>query len=56
LLTDPSEAVRCVTAYCVAEARFIEAKPQLVKLRDSSNPPFVIEAFDRALARLDAAE
>ena len=54
LLADPSESVRCVVAHHVAERRLIALRGDLERLRPGLGRPFVIEAFDQAMARLDA--
>jgi AAA family ATP:ADP antiporter len=54
LLTDPSESVRCVVAHHVAEQRLISLRPDLERLKPSLGRPFEVDAFDQAMARLDA--
>jgi hypothetical protein len=55
LLADPSESVRCIAAYHVAEHHLVALRPQLVELRGrDGEPPLVRQAFDQAIARLDA--
>lgn len=54
LLTDPSESLRCVVAYHVAEQRLIGLRGDLVRLRPLVEPRMVAHAFDQAIARLDA--
>jgi ATP:ADP antiporter, AAA family len=54
LLADRSESVRCVVAHHVAERRLIALRGDLERLRPDPGRPLVAEAFDQALARLDA--
>jgi ATP:ADP antiporter, AAA family len=54
MLADPSESVRCVVAHHVAERRLIALRDDLQRLRPGRGRPFVVEAFDQAMARLDA--
>ncbi|HEY0990432.1 MAG TPA: hypothetical protein VGD80_25440 [Kofleriaceae bacterium] len=54
LLADPSESVRCVVAHHVAERRLIALRGDLERLRPDPGRPLVVEAFDQAMARLDA--
>jgi hypothetical protein len=54
LLADPSESLRCVVAHHIAERRLIALRGELERLRPDVSRPFVIEAFDQAMARLDA--
>ena len=54
LLADPSESVRCVVAHHIAERRLIALRGDLERLRPGVGRPFVVEAFDQAMARLDA--
>jgi hypothetical protein len=54
LLTDPSESVRCIAAYHVAEHHLVAIRPELVRLRASASPPLVHHAFEQAIGRLDA--
>jgi len=53
LLEDPSESVRCVAAYHVAELRLIALRGELERLRPGADRPLVVHAFDQAIARLD---
>jgi hypothetical protein len=53
LLTDPSESLRCVVAYHVAEHRLIGLRGALARLRPLVEPRMVAHAFDQAIARLD---
>lgn len=53
LLTDPSESLRCVVAYHVAEHRLIGLRGDLARLRPAGEPRLVAHAFDQAIARLD---
>lgn len=53
LLVDSSESLRCVAAYHVAEQHLIALRAELERLRPSLGRPFVIQAFDQAIARLD---
>jgi hypothetical protein len=53
LLADPSESVRCVAAYHVAEQRLTALRGDLERLRPRRGRPFVVDAFDQAMARLD---
>jgi hypothetical protein len=55
LLGDPSESVRCIAAYHIAERHLVAMRPQLVRLRDlAGEQPLVRHAFDQAIERLDA--
>jgi hypothetical protein len=54
LLIDPSESVRCIAAYHVAEYHLVHVRPELVRLRATEAPPLVHDAFDEAIRRLDA--
>lgn len=54
LLADPSESLRCVVAYHVAERRLTTLRAELERLRPHLGPPLVVHAFDQAMARLDA--
>jgi AAA family ATP:ADP antiporter len=54
LLADPSESLRCVVAYHVAERRLVALHANLTRLRGEAAPSLVTDVFDRALARLDA--
>jgi len=54
LLADPSESVRCVVAHHVAEHRLTALRGDLERLRPDVSRPFVIAAFEQAMARLDA--
>lgn len=54
LLADPSESLRCVVAHHIAERRLIALRGELERLRPDVSRPFVVEAFDQAMARLDA--
>jgi hypothetical protein len=53
LLADPSESLRCIVAYHVADRGMIALRADLERLRPSLGPPFVVHAFDQAIARLD---
>jgi AAA family ATP:ADP antiporter len=53
LLVDPSDSLRCVAAYHVAERRLIALRPELERLRPAS--ALVSSAFDQAIARLGEA-
>ncbi|HTR50343.1 MAG TPA: hypothetical protein VMJ10_06515 [Kofleriaceae bacterium] len=53
LLSDPSESVRCIAAYHVAERQLTALRPELVRLRATPIPVLVTHAFDQAIARLD---
>jgi len=52
LLADPSESLRCIAAHHVAERRLVTLRPHLVTRRPTE--PLVTQAFDQAIARLDA--
>lgn len=54
LLEDQSESLRCVVAHHVAERRLIALRPSLVTTRALGGAPLVVNAFDQAIARLDA--
>ena len=54
LLADPSESVRCLVAHHVAERRLIALRADLERLRPGLGRSFVVDAFDQAMARLDA--
>lgn len=54
LLADPSESLRCLVAHHVAERRLIALRGDLERLRPAPGRPFVIAAFDQAMASLDA--
>ena len=52
LLDDPSDSLRCIAAHHVAERRLVALRPHLARLSPAS--PLVTQAFDQAIARLDA--
>lgn len=52
LLSDPSESIRCVVAYDIAERQLVSLRPQLQRLRPLAGSDLVIHAFDQALSRL----
>lgn len=54
LLTDPSESLRCLAAYHIAERHLSGLRHHLDRLRPDVGPPLVLYAFDQAIARLDA--
>ena len=54
LLADRSESVRCVTAHHIAERKLAALRHELARLQTLDDPPFVIDAFEQAIARLDA--
>jgi AAA family ATP:ADP antiporter len=54
LLTDPSESLRCVVAFHVAERNLVTLRAELARLRPTIDAPLVRDAFDQAIARLDA--
>jgi ATP/ADP translocase/HEAT repeat protein len=54
LLDEPSESLRCVVAYHVAERRLVGLRDDLARLRPLVEPRMVAHAFDQAIARLDA--
>jgi ATP:ADP antiporter, AAA family len=54
LLADRSESVRCMVAHHVAERRLVALRGDLERLRPDPGRPLVAEAFDQAMARLDA--
>jgi hypothetical protein len=53
LLADDSALQRCIVAHHVAERRLVALRPELVRLRTLGGSPYVIHAFDQAIARLD---
>jgi hypothetical protein len=53
LLRDPSESLRCVVAHHVADRKLHALRPELTRLQELGDPPFVVEAFQQAIARLD---
>ncbi len=53
LLADGDALLRCVVAHHVAERRLVALRPELVRLRTLGGSPYVIHAFDQAIARLD---
>ncbi len=53
LLTHGDALLRCVVAHHVAERRLVALRPALVRLRTQGGSPYVIHAFDQAIARLD---
>ena len=54
LLADGNALQRCIVAHHVAERRLVALRPELVRLRTQGGSPYVIHAFDQAIARLDA--
>jgi len=54
LLADASESLRCVVAYHVAERHLVALRGDLARLRPPDGSPLLIDAFDQAIARLDA--
>ncbi len=54
LLADPSESVRCIVAYHIAEHKLVGLRADLVRLRPEHGAPLVAAAFDQAIARVDA--
>ncbi len=54
LLEDPSESLRCIAAHHVAERGLTVLRADLARLRAITEPPLVVQAFDQAIARLDA--
>jgi hypothetical protein len=54
LLTDPSESLKCLAAYHIADRRLGGLRHHLDRLRPDVGPPLVLYAFDQAIARLDA--
>jgi AAA family ATP:ADP antiporter len=55
LLSDPSESVRGVAAYHVAERRMVGLRDALIRARRRTAAPLVLHTFDQALAALDGA-
>jgi ATP/ADP translocase len=53
LLADGNALQRCIVAHHVAERRLVGLRPELVRLRTLGGSPYVIHAFDQAIARLD---
>jgi ATP/ADP translocase len=53
LLADANPLQRCIVAHHVAERRLVALRPELVRLRTLGGSPYVIHAFDQAIARLD---
>jgi hypothetical protein len=53
LLADPSESVRCVVAHYIGELKLHGLRPELARLQGLADPPFVVDAFQQAIARLD---
>jgi hypothetical protein len=53
LLADGNALQRCIVAHHVAERRLVALRPELVRLRTLGGSPYVIHAFDQAIARLD---
>jgi ATP:ADP antiporter, AAA family len=53
LLADGGALQRCIVAHHVAERRLVGLRPELVRLRTLGGSPYVIHAFDQAIARLD---
>jgi AAA family ATP:ADP antiporter len=53
LLGDGNALQRCIVAHHVAERRLVALRPELVRLRTLGGSPYVIHAFDQAIARLD---
>jgi len=51
---DDGALLRCIVAHHVAERRLQALRPELVRLRTLGGSPYVIHAFDQAIARLDA--
>jgi hypothetical protein len=54
LLEDPSDSLRCVAAYHVAERQLVALRSELRRLRPRTGAPLVVRAFDQALEVLDA--
>ena len=54
LLADRSESLRCVVAHHIAERKLDNMRPELARLQSRDDPPFVVDAFEQAIARLDA--
>ena len=54
LLGDRSESLRCVVAHHIAERKLASMRPELARLQLLDDPPFVVDAFEQAIARLDA--
>jgi ATP:ADP antiporter, AAA family len=54
LLDERSESLRCVVAHLVAEHHLHALRPDLARLSAIDGPPLVVQAYEQALARLDA--
>lgn len=54
LLADRSESLRCVVAHHIAERKLGSLRQDLTRLKTTDDPPFVVDAFEQAIARLDA--
>jgi ATP/ADP translocase len=54
LLVDPSDSLRCIAAHLVAQRRLVALRGELVRLKPVTGSPLVTDAFDQAIARLDA--
>ncbi len=54
LLADRSESLRCVVAHHIAERKLAPMRQELSRLQLLDDPPFVVDAFEQAIARLDA--
>ncbi|MBA2542573.1 MAG: hypothetical protein H0V17_23220, partial [Deltaproteobacteria bacterium] len=52
LLADRSDSLRCVVAHHIAERNIGSLRGELARLQTLDDPPFVIDAFQQALARL----
>jgi AAA family ATP:ADP antiporter len=53
LLADRSESLRCVVAHHIAERKLSVLRAELARLQTLDDPPFVTDAFEQAIARLD---
>ncbi len=54
LLAEPSASLRCIVAHHVAERHLSGLRPELARLRPLAGTTLVMNAFDQAIARLDA--
>jgi len=52
LLADPSESLKCIVAYHIAERNLVGLRNDLVRMRPLASRPLVISSFDQAIARL----
>jgi hypothetical protein len=52
LLGDPSESLKCIVAYHIAERNLVSLRHHLTRMRPLVARPLVIYSFDQAIARL----